>query len=427
MKNALDRRRLQADDQPSEHRLTEYEVVVTGAPPAPEARDTALTGDFAALVDARLLVLQRTIPGYRIEFFRQLAERVAQLHVASADPTDPFGDGSVQWVPGCLRGTGRVALQMVSLRELRAAQVIVVELNPRLLTAWAIALGCRLSRRRQSVLWGHREGRRGGKGRLRAVLEGLADVVVYYTEAEVRRESVNGSGGVRFSAPNTLDVKYLRGERRRDGVVLSCRLVPEKDPLLAVEAVAAMLPPLPTLHVVGDGPLGGAVRERANRLGVPIVLHGAVSYAADAAAPIYARAFAALSPGYVGLNLNQAALSGVPLIYRADARHAPEVSFAHAANSVPVRGVEPQEWACALDQVRERWSVDEADRLAAESARDLGMSRMVDGMVGAVRAAAENLPVDRGSIRNVLRSLRRAKRRLGREGRGPDMSGAGER
>ena len=375
---------------------------MTGAAPAPGARATALTGDLDAPVDVRLLVVQHTVPGYRVEFFRRLAERVTQLQVASADPTDPFENGSVKWVSGRLHKVGQVGLQTVPLRQLRAAQVIVVQFNPRLLTTWAIVLGCRLLGRRQVVLWGHRERRRGGKGRLRALLEGLADVVVYYTEAEVHRESIDGSGGVRFAAQNTLEVTYLKGEGRRDSVVLSCRLVPEKDPLLAVQAVAAMRSPAPTLHVIGDGPLAGAVREGASRLGVPVVLHGAV-YAAGALAPIYAGAFAALSPGYVGLNLNQAVLSGVPLIYRADARHAPEISFAHAANSVAVRGADPQDWACALDDVRDRWTNDAADRLSADSAQSLGMSRMVDGMVGAVRAAAENLPVDRGPIRNAMR------------------------
>ena len=55
-------------------------------------------------------------------------------------------------------------------------------------------------------------------------------------------------------------------------------LVPRKRPLLAVEAVAAIIAGgrAARLTWVGSGPLEGQVRERARRLGVPLVLTGSV-------------------------------------------------------------------------------------------------------------------------------------------------------
>jgi glycosyltransferase involved in cell wall biosynthesis len=175
---------------------------------------------------------------------------------------------------------------------------------------------------------------------------------------------------------------------KRSDIVLSCRLVPEKNPLFAVRAIAGMDRPLPTLQVIGDGALHDELRSLADELQVPIVMHGA-QYDPVKLAEVYSLAFAALSPGYVGLNLNQSVLSGIPLVYRLDAQHAPEVDYADETNSVGLYGTDIHVWAAALSDLRRGayGPILPPSQLAAKSTDTLSLNAMVSGTLAAIRAA----------------------------------------
>jgi glycosyltransferase involved in cell wall biosynthesis len=327
------------------------------------------------------VILQRTVPGYRIGFFVELNQSLGGgLVVASGDKRDPF-QGEVAWVYAPVRN-GRLILQILPVALLIAARTIVIELNPRALTSWAYLLAARVCGKR-AIVWGHRDNRNGRRPAIRRALEHLAAASVYYTEAE-RTCSAKGRQRI-FVAPNTLNVTYLPAREERTDVIMSARLVPEKDPVLGVRAVAASRLKDVLVHVVGDGPLRGEVEAVAAELGVRVQFHGTI-FDRDELASLYSRTFAALSPGYVGLNLNQAVLSGVPLVYRADAPHAPEIAFANTRNSVAVNGEDPETWGSVLVELRSRRrpNVPDAASLAAESQKALGLRAMVAGMQEAI-------------------------------------------
>ena len=332
-------------------------------------------------VKQNYVILQRSVPGYRVAFFQQLhAALDGRLVVASGDSSNPLEGAGVPWRRAPLL-EWRIVYQWVPLSQLISAKAVVFELNPRALSTWIYILLTRLTGRK-AIVWGHRDSRRGTRPWVRRFLDRLSDVSVYYTDAEVGRASRRRVEGRKvLAAPNTLLTEYRNSDLQRNGVILSARLVPEKDPLLAVHAVAASGISDVVLHIIGDGPLLETVAEEAERLCVDVSFHGAV-YDPTTLAHVYQGAFAAVSPGCVGLSLNQSVLSGVPLVYRGDARHGPEVHYANEHNSVAIVGADPKVWGRVLLELREgkHAEVLPPDSLAAVSQRDLGLHAMVSGM-----------------------------------------------
>jgi glycosyltransferase involved in cell wall biosynthesis len=333
----------------------------------------------------RVLIIQRTIPPYRLAFFEGLSAQLGdQLQLASGDETPPVKD-QMRWRRLCLHSWRGAFWQWIPVRWLLTASVAVIELNPRSLSNWIALIVGRLFGIR-ILLWGHRENRSGQRPWIRSAMEILAAGVVYYTHEEAnrsRREQPNRSAP--YVAPNTVEAIFENSGGSRNGVVLSCRLVPEKRPILALQAVALSGLNDCVIHIVGDGPLRGAVEEAAKSLGVTVELYGSL-YDPAKLASVYAKSFAALSPGYVGLNVNQAVLSGVPLIYAKNAPHAPEISYADETNSVAVASDSPSDWAAALKSVRlgEQSTLLAPRELAQRSAERLGMAMMVTGMLSAL-------------------------------------------
>ena len=80
----------------------------------------------------------------------------------------------------------RLVWQRGVVRPLLAADVAILELNPRILSNWLILAGRRL-RRRPTVLWGHawsRSGARSRTDRIRDVMRRLGNVILVYTERQ---------------------------------------------------------------------------------------------------------------------------------------------------------------------------------------------------------------------------------------------------
>lgn len=350
----------------------------------------ALEPEHEAPAHGSALIVQRTVPPYRLPFFKGLAADLGnKFELASGDSTRPVPD-FVNWRRLRRRSWRGIFWQWIPIRSLTQASVIVVELNPRIVTNWIALLLGRMTGTRVLV-WGHRENRAGRRPRVRRAMEGIASGVVYYTHAEAERSRPRrGTSSRIYVAPNTVEALFIGGGGTpRTDVVISCRLIPEKRPLLAIRAIAVARLPGCVVHVVGDGPLRQDVLRAAKESDVRVEMHGAL-YDPARLAEIYGRSFAALSPGYVGLNINQAILSGVPLIYAQNAPHAPEISYANATNSVAVKSDSPTEWATAVRSVRfaQERGLMAPEQLAQVSSERLGMAAMIAGMQNALRGAA---------------------------------------
>jgi hypothetical protein len=140
--------------------------------------------------------------------------------------------------------------------------------------------------------------------------------------------------------------------------------------------------------LVGDGPERDALAARVAALpeGTDVfILRG--TFDPELLAAHYHRAVAGVCGGYVGLNITQSLVRGVPFVYPTHSNHSPEVSLAASTNSFPFDDVTPAGIASAMAAVwrataegRVHHALIQRDTLARYS-----VESMVQGFVDAVR------------------------------------------
>ncbi|MDN4490652.1 glycosyltransferase [Demequina sp. SYSU T00068] len=283
------------------------------------------------------------LPAYRTNCMRILQEDfggelrawVSDAHLERTVTTDT----SVNWYQFVrmhrLLG-GRLFLQLGGLREAARIPVLVVDLNPRSLTAWWLLVARWLTRRR-TLVWGHMHPQSGGDSGtawLRRAMRRLADGAVSYTYGDSLRASNEVANRPIWVAPNALhtsqEMRFSSGTVR-DSVIYVGRFSADKKVALLVEAFAEACERglEATLLLVGDGPL----RPNLQTLIAEANLSQAVEmpgWTNDAAhlRRYYDRAFVAVSPGFAGLGLTQALGFGVPMLVSRDESHSPEIELA---------------------------------------------------------------------------------------------------
>jgi glycosyltransferase involved in cell wall biosynthesis len=231
----------------------------------------------------------------------------------------------------------RLVWQRELIRPLLAADVAIVELNPRILSNWLILAGRRL-RRKPTVVWGHAWSRSGARSRtdvIRDAMRRLGNVILVYTERQKAELIAYRPGARVVAAPNALyrrtDILGSPAAEATD-VLYAARLVAAKKPQMLVEAfllaASGDLPADVRLILAGEGPERAAIERRcgAHPHGERVVLLGHVSPAEMR--DRYAVSFVSVSPGYVGLSIVQSLSFGVPMIYMRDEQHCPEIEAA---------------------------------------------------------------------------------------------------
>jgi glycosyltransferase involved in cell wall biosynthesis len=222
---------------------------------------------------------------------------------------------------------------------------VVVELNPRVVSSWAIVVMRALLSRRPTYGWGHFYSRRGAEAKsnsLRRLMQRLCTGLFVYTisEAEAAR-SIFRSKQVLIAANALYRSSELTTPEsgRRSAFAIVGRLVDDKKPLLGLEGFRKALAGLPIdckLHIVGDGPLRSELCSKVaseSAFEGRVVLHGHVDDR-NRLHELFSGCIALVAPGYVGLNVTQALGFGVPVIYADKEPHAPEVEQLTTANSV---------------------------------------------------------------------------------------------
>ena len=289
-------------------------------------------------------------------------------------------------------------------RSALGADVTVIELNPRILSGWAILLVRRL-RRRPTLVWGH-AWPRGGKDKwtdtFRQTMRRLASGVVVYThqQAEELRRRMPGTSVT--AAPNALystrdQLVAPRSPETAKDVLYVGRLIDVKKPRLLLDAFAAVvdrLPPEMDLVFVGEGPLRQPLEEAAAAAGIGgrvRFLGEVIEY--DDLAEAYASAIVSACPGYAGLSITQGYWFGVPAIIARDDRHSPEIEAAvEGVNSIFVASDSVTSLGSALEDVaadRELWLARGED-IARACAGRYSLEAMVDAMVSAITNAARH-------------------------------------
>jgi glycosyltransferase involved in cell wall biosynthesis len=354
---------------------------------------------------AEFALLQTTVPAYRDAFVRHLlAESPTSVVWAGDDYFDPSIRLSSYVASRCGRLGNRfllgrrLAWQQGAFSAARRPAVVVLELNPRILSNWLILLYRRLLRRR-TIVWGHAWPRRGPGAKtflLRMSLLRLADAALVYTERD-QRELVARVGTPVFVAPNAVVTsgEWASTEGGNPANVVQVgRLVASKKPALALDAwlsICDELNPSAKLIFVGDGParLGLESTAARHKHGSRVEFMGEVT-SRKTLSRIYADALVSLSPGYAGLSLTDSLGYGVPMLIADHEPHAPEIALASRANSRFFRADDPASLAeeiVLFFRDRELW-VSRRHEVAVEVRGTYSIEAMVRGFLAAVRGGS---------------------------------------
>jgi len=294
----------------------------------------------------KLIILQTVVPDYRVRFFDHLREQLGPDFMLCGggsyfEPSvqTPEGITFLNEVQNHFLFGRRLLYQTGMWREALYANVLVLELNPRILSNWILLL-LRLLGRKKTALWGHawpRAGKESGSDRLRHLMRLLSDALIVYTTSQqvVMREKMPGKKVL--SAPNAL---YFRQEMQANKsdmekinhILFSGRLTPSKKPMLLLLAFAAALEELPemcNLLLIGGGEEEPQLKMEAERLQIAHRVHFFGSlYDSRELQALYDTSLISVSPGYAGLSAIQSFGFGVPMLIADKEDHAPEIEAA---------------------------------------------------------------------------------------------------
>jgi len=229
---------------------------------------------------------------------------------------------------------GRKALlQIYPLREALSADVVVCELNPRILNTWLIVFLRRILRKRV-VVWGHawpRQGQNSKTDFVRSIIRNTAHAVLLYTESQKSDLASKGCNSELFVAPNSLysesDFSNVFSESS-ESIIYVGRLVQAKKISLLIKGASRLLKehPKTRLEIVGTGPETDALQNLCETLGIAdkVIFHGHIS-SHQKLKEIYSRSLVSVSPGYVGLSITQSFSFGIPMLIADNEPHSPEI------------------------------------------------------------------------------------------------------
>lgn len=375
----------------------------------------------------RVYIQQTVLPHYRVPLFEALTRQPGlhiQVHTSRSYPGAPDSVANVPRWADCdhalLRFLGNRLFWQPGLRlpsGYGAGDVLVVNGNPRLLSNFHLIAEAR--RRRMGVVWwghGWSPTSRPWRASIRYRLMGLADVVLLYTEDEVRDVSSRGVRGVAFrSLNNTIDLssvreamvewskgaldKFLARERiTGKRILLFCgrlRPNPPTELEVAFRALALLSKSSPDylLCIVGTGSDEHRLRGLAQELGIDSFVRwvGPI-YDENGLAPWFMTASCFVYPGAIGLSLIHAFGYGLPVITHDNRRqHNPEISaLRHGENGLTFRRGDERDLCDKIMQICDAPARQRSMSLKALDTveRELSFDDMVARFTEAVQMAA---------------------------------------
>jgi glycosyltransferase involved in cell wall biosynthesis len=222
------------------------------------------------------------------------------------------------------------------------ADILVLSLNPRVLSNWAILVMRRVIGKK-TVIWGHAWPKAGPEvksDKVRHLMRSLASEIVVYTNQQRQELQQKMPEKQIHVAPNAL---YHQHEMQSDrsitasDIIFVSRMVPNKKGILLLEAFATVVDKLPEnakLVMIGDGPQRDPMMRQSKKLNIQdrVLFPGAITDRNELN-PYYHNALISVSPGRVGLGLTQSLSYGVPMIIAHDELHGPEIEAAIEGNT----------------------------------------------------------------------------------------------
>lgn len=226
-------------------------------------------------------------------------------------------------------------------RELFKKNIIVIGLNPRIISNW-IFLILRKPLGLKTYVWGHAWPRKGPNSKtasIRHLMQRFASGTITYSEAQKKDLLVKYPKLRVLSAPNALYSRNEMGglERPMDevkNIIYVGRLVAAKKPLFLVKAFHKLLDLDTNLIIVGHGPERKKIEEyiETYNLESRIQLMGHINDF-NKLKQLYGTSLISVSPGYVGLSITQSFAFGVPMLISRNENHSPEIEAAKESSN----------------------------------------------------------------------------------------------
>lgn len=289
----------------------------------------------------RVLLLQDVLPPFRKPVYNGLAEDYDLTVVHSGTPEVTKSDRFREVVQPVRRGGPLMIRDPVVAASGAPYDVTVSMFNLR----WPDCVLPPLRDRRaygRWILWGHGYGRSRLARPARDWLAARADGVLLYDDNAATEMLERGVRPHKiYIAPNTIHVANHQdfSGLAKTSLIYVGRLSKGKKVDVLVDGFGELSTRTPSpvrLEIVGDGPERANLERRVARRGLSasVTFHGEV-HDDDVLSELFARAYACVVAGYVGLVVLHSFAYGVPVIARRGERHRPEFSnLAHGINAL---------------------------------------------------------------------------------------------
>ncbi|GGC67145.1 glycosyltransferase family 4 protein [Hoyosella rhizosphaerae] len=280
------------------------------------------------------------------------------------------------------------------LRDAIAAENLIINLNPRDLSAWYL-LAARKIMKRRTIAWGHlfpRAGHNSPTARVRRVMRRLADGTILYDYASLEHAKREVPGQPVWVAPNAIyrksELQPIPPADTRNRILYVGRLVEVKaiDRLLYGFARSGLSEQGAVLTIVGNGPQKEALQQLARDLGIEQSTEFIPGvYDAAALRKLYAETVCSVSPGYAGLSITQSLGFGVPIVVSENELHAPEIELDSTGGVLYYDSSTENGLAGALVKVYQNPDQVDGEALRAYVHDTYSAEEMAGGVINALR------------------------------------------
>lgn len=293
-----------------------------------------------------MIILQTVSPDYRAKFYAHLYSRLGNNFILYSG--DRYFQKAIKSdisikrirVHNFFFLKRKVLFQAgVFWKEVFTKGIIVIELNPRIISNWAFLILRRFFGLKTYV-WGHvwpRKGPNYYSENIRFRMQRLASGTITYTATQKKELLKKHPKLKAFTAPNSLffEKEHMFSKTLPEeikNIIYVGRLTPEKKPFFLLKSIHKLLLKHDTdikLIIVGDGPEANKIKEYIliHHLSDHVYLKGHISNN-DELRKLYKNALFSVSPGYVGLSITQSFAFGVPMLISRDENHSPEIEAA---------------------------------------------------------------------------------------------------
>jgi glycosyltransferase involved in cell wall biosynthesis len=288
----------------------------------------------------KLVIIQTTTPDYRAVFYKSIYNSLKEnFEIYSGDC---YFESSVKSSDKVQRNRinnyfllNRKFLFQTGVWHLLFKDIVLVlEMNPRILSNWFFLIVRNLFRKK-TVLWGHAWPRSGALSKsdfVRGLMRKLASKIIVYTKQQQKELNKIMPNKQVLVAPNAvISSSKMRTTIIGDfnNLIYVGRLTKLKKPFFLLKAFHKCLKKLPLetkLVIVGEGEEKKGLEKyiKENNLEERVEMTGHLSDY-HTLQELYLSSFFSVSPGYIGLSITQSFSFGVPMIVSKNENHSPEI------------------------------------------------------------------------------------------------------